>query len=488
MTAISLLVQSALLVLVAYFLGAWLGCVLRRLASRGRGKTVAETAPAAGAVVPTQPVARFNEALAGQGHATGTATARSTEPPPSAPQPAPSQTYAPVAPTIETIPDRSAPQRATRTDAPPGHAEAAATTATPAPKKDDLALIRGVDDLALETLAAAGIRSFIQLGALNAEEVRRLDAALGSRGRVARENWIEQAQMLAANRATAYAVLRGGQAEMALAAPTPDQGTPLTIGTTRSTEAPKSAPVPISDEAANAAGLAAATAASAAAALTSQPTPTLPTSDPTPTPGETTSVRSDEDLQRIAGITPEIDELLKSRGIRRYSQIAGWTSDDVQRIERLLGVPGRVANENWVGQARALAGEAGPAATGEPEPQDLLSAPGVAPVANLVGLRSVKSPAFTGGESARPASPGQPADLKRIRGIGVMIEKRLHMLGVHSYEQIANWTRSDIDRVSRELDFKGRIERENWVEQARILVAGGQTSFSRRFDSRSSSN
>ena len=32
------------------------------------------------------------------------------------------------------------------------------------------------------------------------------------------------------------------------------------------------------------------------------------------------------------------------------------------------------------------------------------------------------------------------------------------------------------------LDFKGRIERENWVEQARILAAGGQTEFSRRVD------
>ena len=79
---------------------------------------------------------------------------------------------------------------------------------------------------------------------------------------------------------------------------------------------------------------------------------------------------------------------------------------------------------------------------------------------------------------------GEPDDLKRIRGVGVLIEKKLLMLGVRSYEQIANWTRADIDRVSGQLDFRGRIERENWVEQARILVAGGQTRFSRRFDSK----
>ncbi len=73
-------------------------------------------------------------------------------------------------------------------------------------------------------------------------------------------------------------------------------------------------------------------------------------------------------------------------------------------------------------------------------------------------------------------------DLKRIRGIGVLIEKRLNALGVATYGDIANWTSGDIDRISQTLDFKGRIERENWVEQARILSAGGHTEFSRRVD------
>ena len=41
---------------------------------------------------------------------------------------------------------------------------------------------------------------------------------------------------------------------------------------------------------------------------------------------------------------------------------------------------------------------------------------------------------------------------------------------------------ADIARVSQSLDFKGRIERENWVEQARILASGGATEFSRRVD------
>jgi predicted flap endonuclease-1-like 5' DNA nuclease len=84
---------------------------------------------------------------------------------------------------------------------------------------------------------------------------------------------------------------------------------------------------------------------------------------------------------------------------------------------------------------------------------------------------------FDGAEADGPAD-----DLKRIRGIGVLIEKRLNAMGVRRYHQIANWTSGDIDRVSHALEFGGRIERENWVQQARILSNGGHTEFSRRVD------
>lgn len=96
----------------------------------------------------------------------------------------------------------------------------------------------------------------------------------------------------------------------------------------------------------------------------------------------------------------------------------------------------------------------------------------------LAGLRSVRSQALRGEVGAA----GSFDDLKRIRGIGVLIEKKLNSLGITSFEQIANWSNSEIDRLSQVLDFKGRIERENWVEQARILASGGHTEFSRRLD------
>ena len=115
---------------------------------------------------------------------------------------------------------------------------------------------------------------------------------------------------------------------------------------------------------------------------------------------------------------------------------------------------------------------------------------------DLGSLRSVRSKAYQdtsepGPEAARRVASRSRVvraagadDLKRIRGIGALTEKRLNAMGVTTYEDIANWTREEIDRVSQSLDFKGRIERENWVEQARILSSGGDTEFSRRLDRR----
>jgi len=117
---------------------------------------------------------------------------------------------------------------------------------------------------------------------------------------------------------------------------------------------------------------------------------------------------------------------------------------------------------------------------------ELLPGRGVLQLSDLVFARAQRVSAGirdgAGAGSARVVRSAEIDDLKRIRGIGVLIEKRLNSVGVVSYGQIAEWTTEDIDRVSSSLDFKGRIERENWVEQARILASGGQTEFSRRVD------
>lgn len=63
-------------------------------------------------------------------------------------------------------------------------------------------------------------------------------------------------------------------------------------------------------------------------------------------------------------------------------------------------------------------------------------------------------------------------DIKQIGGVGPALEKKLADLGVTSLTQIAEWTADDIARIDEELSFKGRIERDDWVGQAKALISG----------------
>jgi NADH-quinone oxidoreductase subunit E len=65
---------------------------------------------------------------------------------------------------------------------------------------------------------------------------------------------------------------------------------------------------------------------------------------------------------------------------------------------------------------------------------------------------------------------GKGDDLKRINGVGPKIESILQELGFWHFDQIANWTPAEIAWVDSRLKFKGRIEREDWVNQAKGLV------------------
>jgi predicted flap endonuclease-1-like 5' DNA nuclease len=87
---------------------------------------------------------------------------------------------------------------------------------------------------------------------------------------------------------------------------------------------------------------------------------------------------------------------------------------------------------------------------------------------------------------ARPAGSAAPLgtadDLKRIKGIGRQNEARLNALGIWHFHQIAAWTPAEARWVGSFLAFVGRIEREDWVGQAKLLAQGTETAFSRRVD------
>lgn len=97
-----------------------------------------------------------------------------------------------------------------------------------------------------------------------------------------------------------------------------------------------------------------------------------------------------------------------------------------------------------------------------------------------VGSGSVPAPeAGTATAKAAPKASAKSApketvaagdDLTRLSGVGPALEKKLHAAGVTSFAQIAAWGPEDVADFDEKLSFKGRIEREGWIEQAKTLA------------------
>jgi len=75
-----------------------------------------------------------------------------------------------------------------------------------------------------------------------------------------------------------------------------------------------------------------------------------------------------------------------------------------------------------------------------------------------------------GNRPERIKKPRNPDDLKRISGVGPKLEGTLNKLGIYSFEQIASWKKAERQWVDEYLRFKGRIERDEWVKQAKALA------------------
>jgi NADH-quinone oxidoreductase subunit E len=72
-----------------------------------------------------------------------------------------------------------------------------------------------------------------------------------------------------------------------------------------------------------------------------------------------------------------------------------------------------------------------------------------------------------------PRAGQEPDDLKRITGVGPKLEALLHEMGFYHFDQIAAWTPAEVAWVDARLTFKGRIERDDWIKQARRLSEEG---------------
>ena len=84
-------------------------------------------------------------------------------------------------------------------------------------------------------------------------------------------------------------------------------------------------------------------------------------------------------------------------------------------------------------------------------------------------------------EALSGARDGGADDLKMIKGVGPKLEIMLNELGFYHFDQIAGWSAAEVAWVNDNLaGFKGRVSRDNWVEQARKLASGQETEFSKR--------
>lgn len=116
----------------------------------------------------------------------------------------------------------------------------------------------------------------------------------------------------------------------------------------------------------------------------------------------------------------------------------------------------------------------------------LAAAPAIADAeagASVPPSKPVAEPAPAPEPTAAPAPPASGIDdLKRIKGLGPKLVGLLNEQGITTFAQIAAWTDADVERVDASLGrFQGRITRDKWVEQAKLLAAGDESGFSATF-------
>jgi len=262
---------------------------------------------------------------------------------------------------------------------------------------DDLSKIRGISSETAQKLNALGVRRYRQIAAWTAKDVASVRVALGVGMRIARENWIDQAAVLAAideypKEETQVAVLQvqdpsGSQPRTSSQPPRPE---------TKTDKVSRKSPVALA-AATIIANLDHATAhnptsqqkqtknnaeseraknnhlgvekdsereknssvATAAATILASLGGADPASEPDPdnnkprTTGETGE--TGDSLQEIRFISDALAQRLANAGITQYAQIAKWSAEDIARFSAKLNLGQRIAREAWIEQAEILA-------------------------------------------------------------------------------------------------------------------------------------
>ncbi|MEL7729569.1 hypothetical protein AAG612_08530 [Citromicrobium bathyomarinum] len=104
------------------------------------------------------------------------------------------------------------------------------------------------------------------------------------------------------------------------------------------------------------------------------------------------------------------------------------------------------------------------------------------PATGIGGAGAAVGSAVAKESEAAQTRPDGADDLTRLKGVGPKLAAQLNTLDVTSFAQIANWSEADIDRIDDQLGrFKGRIRRDNWIEQARLLESGDTGAYEAKF-------
>jgi predicted flap endonuclease-1-like 5' DNA nuclease len=115
----------------------------------------------------------------------------------------------------------------------------------------------------------------------------------------------------------------------------------------------------------------------------------------------------------------------------------------------------------------ATPGAAGAADIPPPTPE------GLAGIGEAVAAAASHVPAETAGDGD---------DLTRIKGLGPKLAEQLNGLGITRFAQIAAWDEAEIDRIDAQLGrFQGRIRRDDWQAQARLLAEGDTAGYEVKF-------
>lgn len=174
-----------------------------------------------------------------------------------------------------------------------------------------------------------------------------------------------------------------------------------------------------------------------------------------------------------------------SRARKSSATVDPDVADDSNPIRnRKAAAPRKIETDTEQTSAEAPAAAAKPVASKTRAAKQASESKPVAAVSGAAKGSASAASAPSVEDANRPAGiprPAEPDNLKMISGVGPKIEGILHSLGIYTFAQVAAWTADEREWVDGYLRFKGRIEREDWLNQAKALAKGGEAEYIRVF-------